>query len=156
MTDRIRVIREGKLFAPWDLLVYAVTAVVIVVLFLVFVVSDIFRTDDAEGIRVEADGQTVYTYVFGKGGSAAQGWEKRVTERTEGGLLYVRIELQDGWNELLIDGDMVRMFDADCSMRKDCTHMRAIGEGGSVITCIPHKLKVVPLEGEDISAPSVG
>ena len=73
-------------------------------------------------------------------------------------MLYVRIRTDAGWNELAIDAAQktVVMHDADCSLRKDCTQMRAIGQGGSVITCIPHALKVVPLEGEDYSTPSVG
>lgn len=156
--NRARLVRENKPFAVWDLLVYAVIAALLVVLFLVFVVFDVFGTDSARGIRVQVNDEIVYTYVFGDGGTVAQGWEDRVEERTDGSLLLVRITTDDGWNEIAIDeeGQTAVMRDADCSLRKDCTAMRAIGDGGSVITCIPHGLKVLPLAGEDISAPSVG
>ncbi len=156
--NRVRLVREGKLFRAWDLLVYGLLALLIAFLFVLFVCSDVFGTGDARGFRVEVRGEAVYTYVFGEGGSAAEGKGNLVEERTEGETLYVRILSADGWNELAVDlaEESVRMHDADCSLRKDCTHMRAIGAGGRVITCLPHALKVVPLGGEDLSSPSVG
>lgn len=107
---------------------------------------------------MEVYGEAVYTYVFGEGGTVADGWETRVEERTEGQTLLVRISLQEGWNEMIIDegARTVAMHDADCSLRKDCTHMLPLGSGGSVITCIPHALKITPLTGEDLFLPSVG
>ena len=81
--NRARLVRENKPFAVWDLLVYAVIAALLVVLFLVFVVFDVFGTDSARGIRVQVNEETVYTYVFGEGGTVAQGWEDRVEERTK-------------------------------------------------------------------------
>ena len=156
--SRVWLVREKKPFAAWDLLVYGVLAVLIAVLFIVFVFSDAFGVKDARGIRVEAEGETVYTYLFGEGGQIASGWEDRVEERAEGAMLYVRITTPRGWNELAIDTEKnaVYMQDADCSFRKDCTHMQAIGGGGSVIICIPHALRVMPLEGENLMNPSIG
>ncbi len=156
--NRARIVREHRPFAAWDLLVYALLAALVVVLFLVFVVHDAFGTDDVRGIRVEAGGETVYTYVFGEGGSISEGWEKRVEVHPENGVLLVTITTEHGWNQLAIDDEAgtAVMRDADCSLRKDCTAMRAIGDGGSVITCIPHALKVVPLSGEDYFTPSIG
>lgn len=156
--NRFRLVRERGLFAPFDIVVYLLLAALIAALFFVFVVADTFGADDAEGVCVQVGGETVYAYTFGEGGERAQGWEERIAERTEEGVLYVRIRADAGWNELAIDDAQktVVMHDADCSLRKDCTQMRAIGQGGSVITCIPHALKVVPLSGEDYSTPSVG
>lgn len=156
--NRAQIVRDKRPFAVWDLLVYALILLLIAVLFVVFVFSDAFGAEDARGVRVEVDGVTVYTYVFGEGGTVSDGWEERIQSREDGEVLFVRISAGDGWNELAVnDGaGTVVMHDADCSFRKDCTVMRAIGEGGSVIVCIPHRLKVVPLEGEDLNAPSVG
>ncbi len=119
--NRARLVRENKPFAVWDLLVYAVIAALLVVLFLVFVVFDVFGTDSARGIRVQVNDEIVYTYVFGDGGTVAQGWEDRVEERTDGSLLLVRITTDDGWNEIAVDeeGQTAVMRDADCSLRKD-------------------------------------
>ena len=69
--SRVWLVREKKPFAAWDLLVYGVLAVLIAVLFIVFVFSDAFGVKDARGIRVEAEGETVYTYLFGEGGQIA-------------------------------------------------------------------------------------
>lgn len=156
--NRIRLVRERRPFAVWDILVYALLVGFIAVLFVVFVLSDVFHTKDASGIQVELHGETVYTYTFGQGGRISSGWQDRIEERREDGLLLVRITTEDGWNELAINDEAgtAVMRDANCSFRKDCTLMRAIGDGGSVITCIPHALKVLPLKGEDYSTPSVG
>ena len=91
-------------------------------------------------------------------GKISAGWQDKIEEREEGDVLLVRITTEDGWNELAINDEAgtAVMHDADCSFRKDCTVMRAIGDGGSVITCIPHALKVLPLKGEDYSTPSIG
>lgn len=156
--NRARLVREHRLFSVWDILVYLLIAALIVVLFAVFVFSDAFDTRAARGVRAEADGVTVYTYVFGEGGTIGEGWESRISQRQDGDVLLVRIQTEHGWNELAIDdgaGTAV-MRDADCSFRKDCTAMQAIGEGGSVIICIPNGLKVTPLDGEDLSMPSFG
>lgn len=156
--SRLEDVRTHRPFAVWDLLIYFLLVALIVTLFLIFVVFDIFGTDEVQGISVQVRGETVYTYTFGEGGTVTPGWETRVVESRDGGILLVRITTENGWNELAIDDEAATavMRDADCSLRKDCTAMRAIGGGGSVITCIPHALKVIPLAGEDLFSPSVG
>ena len=156
--NRIRLVRERRPFAIWDILVYGLLIIFIAALFFVFVLTDVFHTKDANGIQVELHGETIYTYTFGQGGKISAGWQDKIEEREEGDVLLVRITTEDGWNELAINDEAgtAVMHDADCSFRKDCTVMRAIGDGGSVITCIPHALKVLPLKGEDYSTPSIG
>ena len=53
-------------------------------------------------------------------------------------------------------GVSAAMRDANCSRRKDCCAMQPVGEGGGVIVCIPHGLRILPLSEEDFSRPSVG
>ena len=151
-----RRVREGKLFRIADLFVYGAVLLLVAALFFFFT----FRGQEAAaGFRVEAGGECVYTYTFGEGGKTAEGWAEKISERREGELLIVRIELSEGaWNELAVDdaAGTVRMRDANCSRRKDCTAMQPVGAGGSVIVCIPHVLRVLSLSGEDLSKPSVG
>lgn len=156
--SRLDDVRTHRPFAVWDLLVYTLLVLLIGALFLVFVVLDVFGSDEVNGICVQVRGETAYTYTFGEGGEVMPGWEERIEESRDGNILLVRITAEEGWNELAIDDAAATavMRDADCSLRKDCTAMRAIGGGGSVITCIPHALKVIPLAGEDLSSPSVG
>ena len=151
--NRIRLIREKRPFAAGDLIVYCLLAALIIALFVLFLHRE---SGESAGVRVEVRGEEVYRYEFGVGGRASEGAD--VSEEVRDGVLYVRIGTQNGYNLLCIDEEArtVSMADADCSRRKDCTQMRAIGNGGEAIVCIPHSLRVVPLEGESLSHPSVG
>ncbi len=152
--NRTRQIREHKPFAYGDLIVYALLVVLIVALFCIYFGR---QTQEADGIKIEVHGEVVYRYDFGSGGTISPGWEGRVSE-DRGDVLQVRIETASGYNVIAIDEAMrtVCMQDADCSRQKDCTRMQAIGEGGEVIVCIPHALKVTSLHGEDLSRPGIG
>ena len=152
--NRTRQIREHKPFAYGDLIVYALLVVLIVALFCIYFGR---QTQEADGIKIEVHGEVVYRYEFGSGGTISAGWEDRVSE-DRGDVLQVRIETAWGYNVIAIDEAMrtVCMQDADCSRQKDCTRMQAIGEGGEVIVCIPHALKVTSLHGEDLSRPVIG
>ena len=151
-----RRVREGRPFRAADLILYGVMFLLVAALFL-FVT---FRPqEEAEGFCVEVNGARAYSYVFGEGGEAASGWEQRIIEQMEGELLIVTVQTAEGaWNQLAVDeGEKtVRMRDANCSLRKDCTAMQPIGTGGGVIVCVPHALRVIPLAGEDLTHPSVG
>ena len=48
--NRIRLVRERRPFAIWDILVYGLLIIFIVALFVVFVLTDVFHTKDANGI----------------------------------------------------------------------------------------------------------
>lgn len=154
--NNARRVREGKLFRVADLLIYGLVLLLVAVLFLFIAFRD---PAAAAGFRVEVGGEPVYTYTFGRGGEISAGWEDRVLERSEGELIIVTVQTSEGaWNELAVNdaAGTVSVRDANCSRRKDCTAMQPIGDGGSVIVCIPHALRVVPLAGEDLSNPSVG
>ena len=151
-----RLVRGGKFFRLADLLVYGAAVLLIGALFLA---AALIGGGQAEGFRVEVNGETVYTYRFGAGGEVSSEWAERVTERDEEGLLLVTVQVSEGeWNEIVIDdgAKSAAMRDANCSRRKDCCAMQPVGEGGGVIVCIPHGLRILPLSEEDFSRPSVG
>ena len=151
-----RLVRGGKFFRLADLLVYGAAVLLIGALFLA---AALIGGGQAEGFRVEVNGETVYTYRFGVGGEVSSEWAERVAEREEEGLLLVTVQVSEGaWNELVIDdgAKSAAMRDANCSCRKDCCAMQPVDEGGGVIVCIPHGLRILPLSEEDFSRPSVG
>lgn len=151
-----RLVRGGKFFRLADLLVYGAAVLLIGALFLA---AALIGGGQAEGFRVEVNGETVYTYRFGAGGEVSSEWAERVTEREEERLLLVTVQVSEGeWNEIVIDdgAKSAAMRDANCSRRKDCCAMQPVGEGGGVIVCIPHGLRILPLSEEDFSRPSVG
>lgn len=151
-----RLVRGGKFFRLADLLVYGAAVLLIGALFLA---AALIGGGQAEGFRVEVNGETVYTYRFGAGGEVSSEWAERVAEREEEGRLLVTVQVSEGeWNEIVIDdgAKSAAMRDANCSRRKDCCAMQPVGEGGGVIVCIPHGLRILPLSEEDFSRPSVG
>lgn len=150
-----RLVRGGKCFRFGDLILYGAVLLLTAALFLS---AALLSGGTAEGFCVEREGARIYTYRFGEGGEVAPAWRERIGETREGALLIVRIETEDGWNELAVDdaAKTARMRDADCSRRKDCCAMQPLGGGGSVIVCIPHGIRVMPLSGEDLSHPAVG
>lgn len=157
--SHLEEVKKRGLFASWDLLVYAVLFVLIVLLFLVFVFGG--TREQAAGIRVSVEGVEVYTYTYGQGGAVAVGWEKRVDEHEENGLLRVTVytdEQLHGYNVIEIDEEnkSARVIDANCSYHKDCTLMAAVTSESGVIVCVPHGLKILALGGENLTHPTIG
>lgn len=157
--NRIEEIKKRKPFAVWDLLVYGILVAVILALFIGFVFVN--RGGHAKGIQITLHGTPVYTYEYGKGGRAEKGYESYIEEQTENGIVLVKIysdETRKEYNLLAIDPQKrsAVMRDANCSFRKDCTHMPAVTSDLGVIVCLPHGLKVLALgQEEDIYHPSV-
>lgn len=150
-------IKKRKPFAAWDLLVYAVLAAFIAVLFAVFFLKD---RSPISGIEIEIGEERVYTYSFRTGGGIASAWESRVSERREGDLVLVTVQTGDGGYNILeinVVEKSAKMRDANCSRRKDCTVTAALVANGGVIVCVPHGLKVLALDGqEDLMHPAIG
>ena len=120
---QIEQVKNKKPFALWDLAVYAALAVFIVILFIAFV----FTADRSpiDGIRFVYDEETVYTYSFADGSTVAEGWESRITEETDGGILTVTFfedEARTEYNVVTIDltAHTAKVTDTNCSRHKDC------------------------------------
>lgn len=158
--ERIEQIKKRKPFALADVFVYAALAVLIVVLFIVFVFS--VPQAPIKGVQFVYREQVVYTYSFETGGKAATGWSKYFEERTEGDLVYVTFyedEEKTEYNVLCINlkEQSAKMTDTNCSHHKDCVYMDAIQSQNGVIICVPHGLKVLALDGEqDFDKPILG
>ncbi len=149
-------VKKGGYFAVWDLAVYVLLAAAIVGLFLGVWLGG---RNKAAGIEISADGETVYTYVFGKGGAVAKGKEALVSETVEGDCVVVTVRAQGGgYNEIVIEpnGKKAYVRNADCSYKSDCAHMPAITAENGVIVCVPHALVMRALGAKDDLKPSVG
>lgn len=163
---RLEEIKKRKPFAIWDLLIYGILVAVILILFGVFVFGG--RGKAASGIQLTLlgnDETVIYSYDFGAGKrTVAEGWETRITEEEEEGVLLVTVYFDDekkDYNTVAIDLEKktAKMRDANCSRyNKDCVHSSGISSEKDFIICLPHKLKVCALGGveEDLSKPSVG
>lgn len=156
--DRVKQLKGKKPFAKWDIFVYSLLLVFIVLLF-VFL---IFLGDHSElrGFCVKYDGKVVYSYAFSEGGKKENGWEEKITEEREGGTLLVTIRTEeDEYNILTVDlaARSVKMYDTNCSRHRDCMYMLPISDNSGYIVCMPHNLRVEALDADsDIFDPSLG
>lgn len=54
----------------------------------------------------------------------------------------IRVELEDGYNIVVISDGTVSVSEADCA-NQICVHTPAIDQTGETIVCLPHKFYVV-------------
>ncbi len=58
------------------------------------------------------------------------------------------IETEHGYNTIQVKSGQVRVISADCP-NKDCLNFGAISKEGQIILCLPHKLAVRIIGGEE-------
>ena len=146
-------VRGGKFFKRADIIVYALIAVVSIVLLLVFLLP---KEEDLTGFEITYDGARVLTYEFDGGLDVEDGYFDRVSiEKNDGGV-YITLTTDDGVNTCFVDLERrsVKMTDADCSVSKDCTYMPALDGDGGAIICVPNRIRIIPVGG--ISSPVTG
>lgn len=151
-------IKKSGFFAPGDLLVYGLLAVLVAVLFLITAFGG---RGAAAGIEITLAGERVYVYEFGTGGKITRGKEALVSERTEGNAVTVTVftdEEKENYNTVIIDRaeKTACVYAANCSFSRDCTHMPSITSSSGVIVCVPHALVVRALGEKEEFRPSVG
>ena len=158
--QRVEQVKKRPPFALWDLLIYGILAVAVVLLFVVFV----FTADKSaiEGVQILFQDEVAYTYSFEEGGTATQGYESRFALTEEDGkivLIAYADDTREHFNRIEIDETekSVKVTDSNCSRHRDCVFMDEIKTKSGVIICVPHAMKVVPLDGkQDFSNPTVG
>lgn len=154
--SRVEQVKKRKPFAPWDLLVYGLLAVFILVLFAVFV----FGADKSpvSGFRIEREGKVIYSYSFEKGAEIPAEFASMISEEYKDGVLFVTVTEGEGYNVLKIDlsKKTAKMFNTNCSRHKDCLYMAEIASKSGVIVCVPHGLKILALDGKENLDPVLG
>ena len=128
-------VRGGGFFKRADIIVYALIAVVAIVLLLVFLLPS---DEELSGFEITYDGATVLTYDFDDGLTVKDAFRDAVVA-----TCFVDLGERS-----------VKMTDADCSVSKDCTYMPALDGGNGAIICVPNRIRIVPVGG--ISSPVTG
>ena len=154
MASRISEEKQNKFFRKWDILIYAILALLIVALFLIVFLPT--RKSQYTGFRMEYDGKVVLEYDFDK--DSMQLDKNYVSYAKESATTYT-IWFKNGEDENIIIVDIenrvITCEEANCSLSKDCTHMK-ISKMGDTIICIPHKLMISPIGKGEIPDPVVG
>jgi hypothetical protein len=138
--------KERKAFRKWDILVFAVSALVIFCLFTFFVI--IPNVTKSDGFKIVIDNTEVFVFNYSdKTFSKTDGFDISVSN--DGDLYTVTVKTEKGFNQISADTKQktVWVSDADCSVGKDCVHSpKLTGDSGAII-CVPHGLRVLPLKG---------
>ena len=153
-------IKNAKIFAFPDIIIYVLLGALIVALFAGFVWGENpSLTAISAWVSIDGENEKIFVFDFESGGlSVADGWESRVIVAQEDGKsLTVEILFGDGKNVLLIDKAerWAKMTESDCSLHHDCTTFPPITQGGGVIICLPRGLTIAG-EGDGDIQPGVG
>ncbi|MBR6788993.1 MAG: NusG domain II-containing protein [Clostridia bacterium] len=143
MQNKLGQVKNSKPFRLADLIVYALLAGVIVLLFTLF----IFVSPALPLSKVYADvgNAELFSYDFEKGAldlKDVQGVTVSVTESDESLSLVIAFE-GGGSNVVVIEkSGSARVSEANCSLSKDCAHTSPIIDSNGVIVCVPHRLRI--------------
>ncbi len=150
---QIEQVKNGKPFRPADLIIYGGIIVVVLAFFIAFVFTR--SSPPLEKIYADLDGKRVLTYDFASGALTVEsGFSERVASEETADKLTITIDSDGGYNTLVIEKTgRAYISDSDCSFRRDCVRTAAITDGGGMIVCVPHKLKVYA--SDDLN-PSLG
>lgn len=143
--------KTNKPFRKYDLIIYLVLAIIIVSLFLAFVV---FNNDkQSDGIEIILDETVILTYYYNSDIMSVNDncKDNLLIEKTELGyeITVFSDDSHQHFNALIVNKEQKRVTvsDANCSIGKDCTKMEIVGGNGSIV-CVPHKLKVKPINSQ--------
>lgn len=120
--------KRDKLFRKNDILFAAAVLVTAVVVYLA-----VYRTGGSEGVTVQVmkDGEMYAEYPL---------YEDRKVQLDYG--------QQEGMNVLVIENGSAAVTEADCP-DKLCVKQRAVSRDGESIVCLPHKLVITVVGGEE-------
>lgn len=146
--EKIRQIKNTNVFRPLDLIIYLGLAILIIMLFWVFIFN--VKKDPLTGVDVYLKKDIVYNYDFTKNkGKIAKGFEDNVIVTLREDRIEVKI-INEGndYNIFIIENKpkaKVYMYEADC-FTKDCIKsFKPIFKEGDVIVCKSNAVKIVGL-----------
>jgi hypothetical protein len=145
---KVQQVRSDKWFKFLDLFVYAALAVVIVVLFIVFVFTK--DTTPLKGINVYLNNEIIFVYSFKDDEYTINSPQNVEIISEDDSQLCIKIvsgKNYADYNDIVINKEeaWVNITAANCSTRKDCVYTPKITNSASLpITCNPHGLKILP------------
>ncbi len=139
---KIEQTKQDKWFRLFDLIIYGVIIVAVVVLFIVlFTTRD---TSGLSGVRILIKGETVFEYEFAEDKYSIL--SDKVEVKEEDGGITVNVRDGDNFNAVYIDRDKktAKMSEANCR-GKHCLYFSPLKNNSNFISCSPHSVKIEPL-----------
>lgn len=154
-----RRIKNSKVFAKSDLIVYSLVFVVLAILFLTFTIFNTPTT--SKGFTVTLNDKTVLTYSNEqKNITVLDDFKGFVIVEQDANLFNITIYTDKDklhFNKLTIDtvDNVANVTESNCSASKECVHMPKISNQG-FIYCAIHGLKIIPTGSGGSVPPIVG
>lgn len=146
--------KERKAFLKYDILLYLVLTITVVLLFVFFVILPDGSTNVGFGVYL---GETkIFSFYYeNETYDIAEGYDIQVESRDN--IFTVTVKTEYGFNILQADTEAktVKVIDADCSIKKDCVYSAPISGNVGAIICVPHNLRIIPL-GDGFVPPVAG
>lgn len=143
-SKRLLTIKNSKPFLKHDVLVYAVLALFVALLF-VFLLFP--KNYNSNGFLVTKNNQKVLSYNYEDDSLIIDSaFSNLIEQKSEGDKLIIKIfdsQQKQRFNTLEINkkNKTVDVIDANCSSSKECVHMTKISSSG-FIYCAPHSLSI--------------
>lgn len=145
-----------KLFRLRDIVVYLSIAIVIAILFVVFVILP--KKQEPQGFAVYVDGEKILECYYDSEKIIPYSSEKAFAKINEDNTIYIYFGTDEKqYNLISYDktNKNVKVKDANCSNKKDCVKEVAISNSGAIY-CAPHKLKITPIGSSEKTTPTTG
>ena len=137
-------LKNSKPFFIFDLLIYFLSAGLIVILFCAVFISR--QNGDYQGVYIIYNNSVVAEYYFNDGNLKIQDGFSSYLNKTDDGVYFYPNGVSDGdYNLIIFDGDTKTVYiKASTCIGHDCEKQQITG-GVGFIYCAPHKLKITPM-----------
>ena len=138
---KVNEVKKDRGFKLLDLIIYISLALTAAALFIAIALTG--EKTPLEGVIFQLSGETVYEYSFKDGELHRDKGSVFVLDDNEEFIL-LEVKSGNGYNRVKIDkAGEVRVTGADCG-KGDCMYSAPIKDGGGMIYCSPHRLKIIP------------
>ena len=142
-------VKTGKLFCLADIFVYSAAALLLAALFLTFVIFPAHAEN--VGFKVVVEEKTALTYYFSNGDYQIYDFNGSIETESDNsdGLFTFTVFIggNEDYNVIEVDTEnkSVKVVKSNCSIKKDCVFSPPLLDGTGAIFCMPHGLKILPL-----------
>ena len=147
-----------KPFEIFDILIYGITAILVAVLFLFFVVLP--KNGHIDGFKITLHGQELLRYETATDKftvlNQVDGYTVDIS-KSENCQIITITDTDGGYNKILLDTEnkSAKVIESNCSSSKDCVYSPAITKSGAIV-CAPHGLKITPISSSGFTEPITG
>ena len=144
-------VKNGGIFCPADLIIYFATVFFLAALFIAFIILP--SNSASDGFVVSVNDKTAFVYEYSSGNYEIKDFDGKIEiddSATESTFTFTVFSGEDGYNviEVSVKNKTVKVVESNCSSKKDCVYTPPLKNGSGAIFCMPHGLKILPLNAK--------